>query len=146
MISYKRSIVIPVSLSLMLVLIGIGIMTRPTPSLVGIVYLLLALPVMVYSYFLRQQGEVFVLTTEVLEYQRRIGGKRQRISLKEIGTIRYQIVPVYHEIQSGRLTIIDKDSIVLTEIKLNTLSGVDFNDLYHFIETAAPHIQWEFNP
>ena len=57
MISYKRSIVIPVAVSIGLVLIGIGLMTKPEPALVsGLCYLLLSIPLALYAYFLRKRG------------------------------------------------------------------------------------------
>ncbi len=72
MISYKRSIVIPVAVSIGLVLIGIGLMTKPEPAVIsGLCYLLLNIPSALYAYFLRKQGAVFVLNEQYLEYQSR---------------------------------------------------------------------------
>lgn len=50
MISYKRSIVIPVAVSIGLVLIGIGGLTRPEPSIGSVIYLIFLQPLLVYIY------------------------------------------------------------------------------------------------
>ncbi|WP_194720464.1 hypothetical protein, partial [Streptococcus suis] len=144
MISYKRSIVIPVAVSIGLVLIGIGLMTKPEPAVVsGLCYLLLNIPSALYAYFLRKQGAVFVLNEEYLEYQSRAGGDYQRHSLEEIAEIRYIVSPVYRGYQSKRLRIVGNKGALLAVVNLNKLDGADFNDIYHFVEQVAPHIRWD---
>ncbi|HEM3624350.1 TPA: hypothetical protein U1C26_000835 [Streptococcus suis] len=145
MISYKRSIVIPVAVSIGLILIGIGLMTKPEPAVVsGLCYLLLNIPSALYAYFLRKQGAVFVLNEQYLEYQSRAGGDYQRHSLEEIAEIRYLVSPVYRGYQSKRLRIVGNKGALLAVVNLNKLDGADFNDIYHFVEQVAPHIIWEF--
>ncbi len=145
MISYKRSIVIPVAVSIGLILIGIGLMTKPEPAVVsGLCYLLLNIPSALYAYFLRKQGAVFVLNEQYLEYQSRAGGDYQRHSLEEIAEIRYIVSPVYRGYQSKRLRIVGNKGVLLAVVNLNKLDGADFNDIYHFVEQVAPHIIWEF--
>ncbi|MFI3235255.1 hypothetical protein ODU06_04290 [Streptococcus suis] len=146
MISYKRSIVIPVAVSIGLVLIGIGLMTKPEPAVVsGLCYLLLNIPSALYAYFLRKQGAVFVLNEQYLEYQSRAGGDYQRHSLEEIAEIRYIVSPVYRGYQSKRLRIVGNKGVLLAVVNLNKLDGADFNDIYHFVEQVAPHIRWDFS-
>ncbi|HFI0336694.1 TPA: hypothetical protein ACGOV2_001200 [Streptococcus suis] len=146
MISYKRSIVIPVAVSIGLVLIGIGLMTKPEPAVVsGLCYLLLNIPSALYAYFLRKQGAVFVLNEQYLEYQSRAGGDYQRHSLEEIAEIRYMVSPVYRGYQSKRLRIVGNKGALLAVVNLNKLDGADFNDIYHFVEQVAPHIRWDFS-
>ncbi|MFH6762261.1 hypothetical protein [Streptococcus suis] len=146
MISYKRSIVIPVAVSIGLVLIGIGLMTKPEPAVVsGLCYLLLNIPSALYAYFLRKQGAVFVLNEQYLEYQSRAGGDYQRHSLEEIAEIRYIVSPVYRGYQSKRLRIVGNKGALLAVVNLNKLDGADFNDIYHFLEQVAPHIRWDFS-
>ncbi|HEL1604476.1 TPA: hypothetical protein U1B14_000344 [Streptococcus suis] len=146
MISYKRSIVIPVAVSIGLVLIGIGLMTKPEPAVVsGLCYLLLNIPSALYAYFLRKQGAVFVLNEQYLEYQSRAGGDYQRHSLEEIAEIRYIVSPVYRGYQSKRLRIVGNKGALLAVVNLNKLDGADFNDIYHFVEQVAPHIRWDFS-
>ncbi|HFI0508580.1 TPA: hypothetical protein ACGO5E_001495 [Streptococcus suis] len=146
MISYKRSIVIPVAVSIGLVLIGIGLMTKPEPAVVsGLCYLLLNIPSALYAYFLRKQGAVFVLNEQYLEYQSRAGGDYQRHSLEEIAEIRYIVSPVYRGYQSKRLRIVGNKGALLAVVNLNKLDGADFNDIYHFVEQVAPHIRWNFS-
>ncbi|MGU7965127.1 hypothetical protein ACS6YB_02000 [Streptococcus suis] len=146
MISYKRSIVIPVAVSIGLVLIGIGLMTKPEPAVVsGLCYLLLNIPSALYAYFLRKQGAVFVLNEQYLEYQSRAGGDYQRHSLEEIAEIRYLVSPVYRGYQSKRLRIVGNKGALLAVVNLNKLDGADFNDIYHFLEQVAPHIRWDFS-
>ncbi|HEL1600263.1 hypothetical protein [Streptococcus suis] len=146
MISYKRSIVIPVAVSIGLVLIGIGLMTKPEPAVVsGLCYLLLNIPSALYAYFLRKQGAVFVLNEQYLEYQSRAGGDYQRHSLEEIAKIRYIVSPVYRGYQSKRLRIVGNKGVLLAVVNLNKLDGADFNDIYHFLEQVAPHIRWDFS-
>ncbi|HEM3505645.1 hypothetical protein [Streptococcus suis] len=146
MISYKRSIVVPVAVSIGLVLIGIGLMTKPEPAVVsGLCYLLLNIPSALYAYFLRKQGAVFVLNEEYLEYQSRAGGDYQRHSLEEIAEIRYIVSPVYRGYQSKRLRIVGNKGALLAVVNLNKLDGADFNDIYHFVEQVAPHIRWDFS-
>ncbi|CYU62578.1 TPA: hypothetical protein U1V47_000560 [Streptococcus suis] len=146
MISYKRSIVVPVAVSIGLVLIGIGLMTKPEPAVVsGLCYLLLNIPSALYAYFLRKQGAVFVLNEEYLEYQSRAGGDYQRHSLEEIAEIRYIVSPVYRGYQSKRLRIVGNKGALLAVVNLNKLDGADFNDIYHFLEQVAPHIRWDFS-
>ncbi|HEM3181854.1 hypothetical protein [Streptococcus suis] len=146
MISYKRSIVIPVAVSIGLVLIGIGLMTKPEPAVIsGLCYLLLNIPSALYAYFLRKQGAVFVLNEQYLEYQSRAGGDYQRHSLEEIAEIRYMVSPVYRGYQSKRLRIVGNKGALLAVVNLNKLDGADFNDIYHFVEQVAPHIRWDFS-
>ncbi|HEM3496275.1 TPA: hypothetical protein ACGO7A_000087 [Streptococcus suis] len=146
MISYKRSIVIPVAVSIGLILIGIGLMTKPEPAVVsGLCYLLLNIPSALYAYFLRKQGAVFVLNEQYLEYQSRAGGDYQRHSLEEIAEIRYIVSPVYRGYQSKRLRIVGNKGVLLAVVNLNKLDGADFNDIYHFLEQVAPHIRWDFS-
>ncbi|MBL6439320.1 hypothetical protein JNE33_02200 [Streptococcus suis] len=146
MISYKRSIVIPVAVSIGLILIGIGLMTKPEPAVVsGLCYLLLNIPSALYAYFLRKQGAVFVLNEPYLEYQSRAGGDYQRHSLEEIAEIRYIVSPVYRGYQSKRLRIVGNKGALLAVVNLNKLDGADFNDIYHFVEQVAPHIRWDFS-
>ncbi|WP_449456670.1 hypothetical protein [Streptococcus suis] len=146
MISYKRSIVIPVAVSIGLTLIGIGLMTKPEPAVVsGLCYLLLNIPSALYAYFLRKQGAVFVLNEQYLEYQSRAGGDYQRHSLEEIAEIRYIVSPVYRGYQSKRLRIVGNKGALLAVLNLNKLDGADFNDIYHFVEQVAPHIRWDFS-
>ncbi|HFU3942558.1 TPA: hypothetical protein ACGO2T_001285 [Streptococcus suis] len=146
MISYKRSIVIPVAVSIGLILIGIGLMTKPEPAVVsGLCYLLLNIPSALYAYFLRKQGAVFVLNEQYLEYQSRAGGDYQRHSLEEIAEIRYIVSPVYRGYQSKRLRIVGNKGALLAVLNLNKLDGADFNDIYHFLEQVAPHIRWDFS-
>ncbi|HEL2376360.1 TPA: hypothetical protein U2C96_000245 [Streptococcus suis] len=146
MISYKRSIVIPVAVSIGLILIGIGLMTKPEPAVVsGLCYLLLNIPSALYAYFLRKQGAVFVLNEQYLEYQSRAGGDYQRHSLEEIAEIRYLVSPVYRGYQSKRLRIVGNKGVLLAVVSLNRLDGADFNDIYHFVEQVAPHIRWDFS-
>ncbi|MBO3642620.1 hypothetical protein [Streptococcus suis] len=146
MISYKRSIVVPVAVSIGLVLIGIGLMTKPEPAVVsGLCYLLLNIPSALYAYFLRKQGAVFVLNEQYLEYQSRAGGDYQRHSLEEIAEIRYIVSPVYRGYQSKRLRIVGNKGALLAVVNLNKLDGADFNDIYHFLEQVAPHIRWDFS-
>ncbi|HEL2360678.1 hypothetical protein V9Z56_08140 [Streptococcus suis] len=146
MISYKRSIVIPVAVSIGLILIGIGLMTKPEPAVVsGLCYLLLNIPSALYAYFLRKQGAVFVLNEQYLEYQSRAGGDYQRHSLEEIAEIRYIVSPVYRGYQSKRLRIVGNKGALLAVVNLNKLDGADFNDIYHFVEQVAPHIRWDFS-
>ncbi|HEM4584085.1 TPA: hypothetical protein U1Z64_000470 [Streptococcus suis] len=146
MISYKRSIVVPVAVSIGLVLIGIGLMTKPEPAVVsGLCYLLLNIPSALYAYFLRKQGAVFVLNEQYLEYQSRAGGDYQRHSLEEIAEIRYIVSPVYRGYQSKRLRIVGNKGALLAVVNLNKLDGADFNDIYHFVEQVAPHIRWDFS-
>ncbi|HEM3455295.1 hypothetical protein P7J31_07495 [Streptococcus suis] len=146
MISYKRSIVIPVAVSIGLILIGIGLMTKPEPAVVsGLCYLLLNIPSALYAYFLRKQGAVFVLNEQYLEYQSRAGGDYQRHSLEEIAEIRYIVSPVYRGYQSKRLRIVGNKGALLAVVNLNKLDGADFNDIYHFLEQVAPHIRWDFS-
>ena len=117
MISYKRSIVIPVAVSIGLVLIGIGLMTKPEPALVsGLCYLLLSIPSALYAYFLRKQGAVFVLNEQYLEYQSKAGGDYQRHSLDEIAEIRYLVSPVYRGYQSKRLRIVGNKGALLAVV------------------------------
>ncbi|HEM3560455.1 TPA: hypothetical protein U1B53_000572 [Streptococcus suis] len=145
MISYKRSIVVPVAVSIGLVLIGIGLMTKPEPAeMSGLCYLLLSIPSALYAYFLRKQGAVFVLNEQYLEYQSKAGGDYQRHSLDEIAEIRYLVSPVYRGYQSKRLRIVGNKGALLAVVNLNKLDGADFNDIYHFVEQVAPHIIWEF--
>ncbi|MGQ7554521.1 hypothetical protein [Streptococcus suis] len=146
MISYKRSIVIPVAVSIGLVLIGIGLMTKPEPAVIsGLCYLLLNIPSALYAYFLRKQGAVFVLNEQYLEYQSKAGGNYQRHSLEEIAEIRYMVSPVYRGYQSKRLRIVGNEGALLAVVNLNKLDGADFNDIYHFVEQVAPHIRWDFS-
>lgn len=146
MISYKRSIVIPVAVSIGLVLIGIGLMTKPEPAVIsGLCYLLLNIPSALYAYFLRKQGAVFVLNEQYLEYQSKAGGNYQRHSLEEIAEIRYIVSPVYRGYQSKRLRIVGNEGALLAVVNLNKLDGADFNDIYHFVEQVAPHIRWDFS-
>ncbi|HEM6101039.1 TPA: hypothetical protein U2B82_001111 [Streptococcus suis] len=146
MISYKRSIVIPVAVSIGLVLIGIGLMTKPEPAVIsGLCYLLLNIPSALYAYFLRKQGAVFVLNEQYLEYQSKAGGDYQRHSLEEIAEIRYMVSPVYRGYQSKRLRIVGNKGALLAVVNLNKLDGADFNDIYHFVEQVAPHIRWDFS-
>ncbi|HEL1545978.1 hypothetical protein ACS6Y8_01365 [Streptococcus suis] len=146
MISYKRSIVIPVAVSIGLVLIGIGLMTKPEPAVIsGLCYLLLNIPSALYAYFLRKQGAVFVLNEQYLEYQSKAGGDYQRHSLEEIAEIRYMVSPVYRGYQSKRLRIVGNKGVLLAVVNLNKLDGADFNDIYHFVEQVAPHIRWDFS-
>ncbi|MBO4126214.1 hypothetical protein [Streptococcus suis] len=146
MISYKRSIVVPVAVSIGLVLIGIGLMTKPEPAVVsGLCYLLLNIPSALYAYFLRKQGAIFVLNEQYLEYQCRAGGDYQRHSLEEIAEIRYIVSPVYRGYQSKRLRIVGNKGALLAVLNLNKLDGADFNDIYHFVEQVAPHIRWDFS-
>ncbi|CYV20225.1 TPA: hypothetical protein TXJ12_001018 [Streptococcus suis] len=146
MISYKRSIVIPVAVSIGLVLIGIGLMTKPEPAVIsGLCYLLLNIPSALYAYFLRKQGAVFVLNEQYLEYQSKAGGDYQRHSLEEIAEIRYMVSPVYRDYQSKRLRIVGNKGALLAVVNLNKLDGADFNDIYHFVEQVAPHIRWDFS-
>ncbi|AXI67813.1 hypothetical protein DP112_06975 [Streptococcus suis] len=146
MISYKRSIVVPVAVSIGLVLIGIGLMTKPEPAVVsGLCYLLLNIPSALYAYFLRKQGAVFVLNEQYLEYQSRAGGDYQHHSLEEIAEIRYIVSPVYRGYQSKRLRIVGNKGALLAVVNLNKLDGADFNDIYHFVEQVAPHIRWDFS-
>ncbi|CYU19854.1 TPA: hypothetical protein ACIRI2_000908 [Streptococcus suis] len=145
MISYKRSIVIPVAVSIGLVLIGIGLMTKPEPAVIsGLCYLLLNIPSALYAYFLRKQGAVFVLNEQYLEYQSKAGGDYQRHSLEEIAEIRYMVSPVYRGYQSKRLRIVGNKGALLAVVNLNKLDGADFHDIYHFVEQVAPHIRWDF--
>ncbi|HEM5183441.1 TPA: hypothetical protein U1314_000403 [Streptococcus suis] len=142
MISYKRSIVIPVAVSIGLVLIGIGLMTKPEPAVIsGLCYLLLNIPSALYAYFLRKQGAV----EQYLEYQSKAGGDYQRHSLEEIAEIRYMVSPVYRGYQSKRLRIVGNKGALLAVVNLNKLDGADFNDIYHFVEQVAPHIRWDFS-
>lgn len=146
MISYKRSIVIPVAVSIGLVLIGIGLMTKPESALVsGLCYLLLSIPLALYVYFLRKQGAVFVLNEQYLEYQSKAAGDYQRHSLDEIAEIRYLVSPVYRGYQSKRLRIVGNKGALLAVVNLNKLDGSDFNDIYHFVEQVAPYIKWDFS-
>ena len=146
MISYKRSIVIPVAVSIGLVLIGIGLMTKLEPALVsGLCYLLLSIPSALYAYFLRKQGAVFVLNEQYLEYQSKAGGDYQRHSLDEIAEIRYLVSPVYRGYQSKRLRIVGNKGALLAVVNLNKLDGADFNGIYHFVEQVAPYIKWDFS-
>ncbi|MBY4960108.1 hypothetical protein [Streptococcus suis] len=146
MISYKRSIVIPVAVSIGLVLIGIGLMTKPEPAVIsGLCYLLLNIPSALYAYFLRKQGAVFVLNEQYLEYKSKAGGDYQRHSLEEIAEIRYIVSPVYRGYQSKRLRIVGNKGALLAVVNLNKLDGADFNDIYHFVEQVAPHIRWDFS-
>ncbi|WP_449455326.1 hypothetical protein [Streptococcus suis] len=146
MISYKRSIVIPVAVSIGLVLIGIGLMTKPEPAVIsGLCYLLLNIPSVLYAYFLRKQGAVFVLNEQYLEYQSKAGGDFQRHSLEEIAEIRYIVSPVYRGYQSKRLRIVGNKGALLAVVNLNKFDGADFNDIYHFVEQVAPHIRWDFS-
>ncbi|HEM4138264.1 TPA: hypothetical protein U1W51_001872 [Streptococcus suis] len=146
MISYKRSIVVPVAVSIGLILIGIGLMTKPEPAVVsGLCYLLLNIPSALYAYFLRKQGAVFVLNEQYLEYQSKAGGDYQRHSLEEIAEIRYIVSPVYRGYQSKRLRIVGNKGELLAVVNLNKLDGADFNDIYHFVEQVAPHIRWDFS-
>nr|WP_228381193.1 hypothetical protein [Streptococcus suis] len=146
MISYKRSIVVPVAVSIGLILIGIGLMTKPEPAVVsGLCYLLLNIPSALYAYFLRKQGAVFVLNEQYLEYQSKAGGDYQRYSLEEIAEIRYIVSPVYRGYQSKRLRIVGNKGELLAVVNLNKLDGADFNDIYHFVEQVAPHIRWDFS-
>ncbi|MFH6701774.1 hypothetical protein QE627_05655 [Streptococcus suis] len=146
MISYKRSIVIPVAVSIGLVLIGIGLMTKPEPAVIsGLCYLLLNIPSALYAYFLRKQGAVFVLNEQYLEYKSKAGGDYQRHSLEEIAEIRYIVSPVYRGYQSKRLRIVGNKGALLAVVNLNKLDGADFNDIYHFLEQVAPHIRWDFS-
>ncbi|HEL1652220.1 hypothetical protein [Streptococcus suis] len=146
MISYKRSIVIPVAVSIGLVLIGIGLMTKPEPAVIsGLCYLLLNIPSALYAYFLRKQGAVFVLNEQYLEYQSKAGGDYQRHSLEEIAEIRYMVSPVYRGYQSKRLRIVGNKGALLAVVNLNKLDGAYFNDIYHFVEQVAPHIRWDFS-
>ncbi|MGQ7362006.1 hypothetical protein ACTGU5_05580 [Streptococcus suis] len=146
MISYKRSIVIPVAVSIGLVLIGIGLMTKPEPAVIsGLCYLLLNIPSALYAYFLRKQGAVFVLNEQYLEYKSKAGGDYQRHSLEEIAEIRYMVSPVYRGYQSKRLRIVGNKGALLAVVNLNKLDGADFNDIYHFVEQVAPHIRWDFS-
>ncbi len=146
MISYKRSIVIPVAVSIGLVLIGIGLMTKPESALVsGLCYLLLSIPSALYVYFLRKQGAVFVLNEQYLEYQSKAAGDYQRHSLDEIAEIRYLVSPVYRGYQSKRLRIVGNKGALLAVVNLNKLDGSDFNDIYHFVEQVAPYIKWDFS-
>ncbi|MEG3312115.1 hypothetical protein RFL03_00150 [Streptococcus parasuis] len=146
MISYKRSIVVPVAVSIGLVLIGIGLMTKSEPALVlGLCYLMLSIPSALYAYFLRKQGAVFVLNEQYLEYQSKAGGDYQRHSLEEIAEIRYMVSPVYRGYQSKRLRIVGNKGALLAVVNLNKLDGADFNDIYHFVEQVAPHIKWDFS-
>ncbi|WP_024378430.1 hypothetical protein [Streptococcus suis] len=146
MISYKRSIVIPVAVSIGLVLIGIGLMTKPEPAVIsGLCYLLLNIPSALYAYFLRKQGAVFVLNEQYLEYQSKAGGNYQRHSLEEIAEIRYMVSPVYRGYQSKRLRIVGNKGTLLAVVNLNKLDGADFNDIYHFVEQVAPHVRWDFS-
>ncbi|HHT7728558.1 TPA: hypothetical protein ACT2FE_000995 [Streptococcus suis] len=146
MISYKRSIVIPVAVSIGLVLIGIGLMTKSEPAVIsGLCYLLLNIPSALYAYFLRKQGAVFVSNEQYLEYQSKAGGDYQRHSLEEIAEIRYMVSPVYRGYQSKRLRIVGNKGALLAVVNLNKLDGADFNDIYHFVEQVAPHIRWDFS-
>lgn len=145
MISYKRSLVYPLVSSNLAALIGIGVMTKPEPAVgLGLVFLLVAILSAVYAYVLRQQGEVFLLTAEGLDFQEKIGSPRQHFSMEEIGEMRYIVRPIYRDFLSHKLRIVGNTGNLLVEVNLNALAGADFNDIYHFVQEVAPYVQWDF--
>ncbi|MEG3309944.1 hypothetical protein [Streptococcus sp. SS-4456] len=145
MISYKRSIVIPMVISTVLILIGMGLIFKPEPAILsGLCYMLLALPSAFYAFLWRKQGQVFVLNQQCLEYKNKLWGARISIPVAEIGKIHYEIVYIYRDIYSKRMRIVGRTGTFLAEVKLDNLSGADFNDIYQYLSPFAPHIMWEF--
>lgn len=145
MISYKRSVVIPFVISAVFVIIGIGLITKPNPAILsGLCYLLLAFPSALYAYLWRKQGKVFILNDQFLEYKNKIWGERITIPLEDIGKIQYEFVYIYRDYHSKRMRIVGRTGTLLAEVKLDTLSGADFNDIYQLLSPLAPQIMWEF--
>lgn len=145
MISYKRSFVLPLVISMVFILIGMGLMLKPEPAILsGLGYLLLALPSAFYAYLWRKQGQVFVLNQQCLEYKNKLLGDRISIPVAEIGKIHYEIVYIYRDIYSKRMRIVGRTGTFLAEVKIDNLSGADFNDIYQYLNPFAPHIMWEF--
>lgn len=145
MISYKRSIVIPMVISTVFILIGMGLIFKPEPAILsGLCYMLLALPSAFYAYLWRKQGPVFVLNQQCLEYKNKLLGERITIPVAEIGEIQYELVRIYRDYYSKRLRIVGRTGTLLAEVKLENLSEADFNDIYQYLSPFAPHIMWEF--
>ncbi|HFI0263905.1 hypothetical protein [Streptococcus suis] len=145
MISYKRSFVLPLVISMVFILIGMGLMLKPEPAILsGLGYLLLAVPSAFYAYLWRKQGPVFVLNQQCLEYKNKLLGERITIPVAEIGKIQYELVRIYRDYYSKRLRIVGRTGTLLAEVKLENLSGADFNEVYQFLSPLAPHIVWEF--
>ncbi|HEM4129524.1 TPA: hypothetical protein U1W61_001238 [Streptococcus suis] len=145
MISYKRSIVIPMVISTVFILIGMGLIFKPEPAILsGLCYMLLALPSAVYAFLWRKQGQVFVLNQQCLEYKNKLLGERISIPVAEIGKIHYEIVYIYRDIYSKRMRIVGRTGTFLAEVKIDNLSGANFNDIYQYLSPFAPHIMWEF--
>ncbi|NQJ71552.1 hypothetical protein HO542_09330 [Streptococcus suis] len=145
MISYKRSIVIPMVISTVFILIGMGLIFKPEPAILsGLCYMLLALPSAFYAFLWRKQGQVFVLNQQCLEYKKKLWGDRISIPVAEIGKIHYEIVYIYRDIYSKRMRIVGRTGTFFAEVKIDNLSGADFNDIYQYLSPFAPHIMWEF--
>ncbi|NQN90640.1 hypothetical protein HO995_01205 [Streptococcus suis] len=145
MISYKRSIVVPMVISTGFILIGMGLIFKPEPAILsGFIYLLLAFPSAFYAYLWRKQGPVFVLNQQCLEYKNKLLGERISIPVAEIGKIQYELVRIYRDYYSKRLRIVGRTGTFLAEVKIDNLSGADFNDIYQYLSPFAPHIIWEF--
>lgn len=107
--------------------------------------MLLALPSAFYAFLWRKQGQVFVLNQQCLEYKNKLLGERITIPVAEIGKIQYELVRIYRDYYSKRLRIVGRTGTLLAEVKLENLSGADFNEVYQFLSPLAPHIMWEFS-
>ncbi|HFI0420184.1 TPA: hypothetical protein ACGOW9_001361 [Streptococcus suis] len=145
MIAYKRSIVFPLIISTVFILIGMGLIFKPEPAILsGLCYMLLALPSAFYAYVWRKQGQVFVLNQQCFEMKNKLWGDRINIPISEIGKIHYDFVYIYRDYHSKRMRIIGRTGTFLAEVKIDNLSGADFNEIYQFLSPLAPHIVWEF--
>ncbi|HEL2738150.1 TPA: hypothetical protein UDO34_000955 [Streptococcus suis] len=145
MISYKRSIVIPLVICMVFILIGLGLIFKPEPAILsGLCYMLLALPSAFYAFLWRKQGQVFVLNQQCFEMKNKLWEDRISIPVAEIGKIQYEFVHIYRDIYSKRMRIVGRTGTLLVEVKIDNLSGADFNDIYQYLSPLAPHIMWEF--
>lgn len=106
--------------------------------------MLLALPSAFYAFLWRKQGQVFVLNQQCFEMKNKLWEDRISIPVAEIGKIQYEFVHIYRDIYSKRMRIVGRTGTLLVEVKIDNLSGADFNDIYQYLSPLAPHIMWEF--
>lgn len=151
MISYNRTPVFPLVIGLILSLIAIGLVTKSEAQanqpMAALVCLLGALVCFAVALRIRRQPLALVVSQEGLTIRTGLAHRNEQFAWIDIERIVYKVEQTYNlnfPYMKREIEVIGKGQVHLTHLRVEGLSGFDFNDFHAEVSQLAPHIVWTF--
>lgn len=149
--TYNHSFFLPLMIGGVASLFAIGLMTKPSGQanqpIMALLCSLLAAVAFLVAFLIKRQPPALVVSPEGVVLRESLFGSSRSFSWDEVTQVHYVIeatYSVYQYLPRREVRFMGKGDVQLACLRLNGLAGADFNDIYEYASSVAPHIIWRF--